>query len=106
MLIEGRGIRMPYCPNCGVWVDGTDRYCWHCGIRLKDYGIGVRGPWQTSRISNVAPPLREDPTSITVASVLFYIFGILSIVGSLIVIGVGAVGAAFGGMPIFGLQSV
>jgi hypothetical protein len=102
MPIEERGIRMPYCPNCGVWVDEADRYCWNCGIRLEDYGIGVRRSWQPSRIPSVAPPPRERPTSITVASILFYIFGILSIVGSLIAIGVGAVGAAFGGMPIFG----
>jgi len=75
---------MPYCPNCGVGVDETDRYCWNCGIRLEDHGIGGARRHEKQIITH---PLSSLGRRLDVKDKLLIVLVIISIIYLFVVLG-------------------
>jgi hypothetical protein len=76
---------MTHCPNCGREIPQSANYCPFCGT-------AVRSPAESQAS-------KSRPFSITIASILFMIFGVLGFIGSsTMLIG----GAAITSVPLIG----
>jgi len=84
----GRGV----CEDCAVKV-GNRFYCKECAEKMLE-----RPPQYASRIQSE----RERSATITVAAILFFIIGIIDVIGSLLII---AGGGLISSIPIFGFFS-
>lgn len=84
-----------YCPRCGMIVPEGSEFCPYCGCPLREFAFGeVICPRCGENVSREymycpkcgyalrqvgkVPRLGERPKSITAASILFYVFGCLS----------------------------
>ena len=85
-----------YCPRCGMVVPEDSKFCPYCGYSLRELALrefvcprcGEKIPREymycpkcgyVLRQVGKIPKLGERPKSITAASILFYVFGSLSI---------------------------
>jgi len=92
-----------YCSNCGEAVLQGGNFCTNCGHQIREAISQIPKQSVSQLPSSRVTVERGKSTTITAASVLFFIFGILGTAGSLYLI---AGSIAIGIIPLFGIVGI